>query len=618
MTTTSARLGWRTSARMLAVVLLLGLACDAAAFTLDADGKMRLGLRAYTAVRIGTEETGDQNPLSFPVSQAGHLRQHRSFLQIDLSHDVRDWVTEGFGPARLLQWIDPDVLAYSLQYRGEFEGLYDYGPSEYSNYQRELERFRRDFPNVPVLNLSPKLEKGFIRNRVNRLPRIGRDRHRLFLAYLDFEKGPFFMRVGRQILAWGETDIFRLLDNINPLDDSFGGFFVSLDERRVPLDMIRSSWIFDSFGPFSDIVLEGFVASGKRLSQDPGIPEGSPWNPGGLAYPNPSLARTIEYPDDTDVRGGARLSFNYSDITFTVAHYYTYLDVPGVVFSIPGCKPKPAGGAPCGIGGNTAGFGNEIVATQKFPRVPITGVAMTFPVPSWYTIVRGEVAYFQDEPMNRQGRGNANFSTKPLGSAAAKKLRGNIEGGLDPFVYPAFLDLGRVRGYDGKLLQRDTFNAAIGFDINRYIRFLNPTQSFFISTQLFYKHVFDSPGDLVLPVPHRNIAVPKKAPLVNVGCTTRNGKVRPCFLRPRFFHLDDDRFLHTLLVTTSYFSGSIVPSFGVFYDWQGAWVFQPGVTWVRDPFRFTVDYTAVSAAPTGQFGAVRDRDNARFQVEFVF
>ena len=66
-------------------------------------------------------------------------------------------------------------------------------------------------------------------------------RNRLFLAYLDFEKGPLFLRLGRQNLAWGETDVFRLLDNINPLDDSFGGFFIALDERRVPLAMVRSS-----------------------------------------------------------------------------------------------------------------------------------------------------------------------------------------------------------------------------------------------------------------------------------------------------------------------------------------------------------------------------------------
>jgi len=248
----------------------------------------------------------------------------------------------------------------------------------------------------------------------------------------------------------------------------------------------------------------------------------------------------------------------------------------------------------------------------------VSGLALTFPVPSWYTIIRSEFAYFQDEPMNRQGQGDTTLITQPLGTPGARKLRGNLEGGLDPFVYPAFLDLTRRNAVHGRVLQRDTFNMALGADINRYLRFLNPHQSFFISTQFFYKHVFDSPGDLVLPVLHRNRAVDPTTPILGNGCVGKNGNARPCNARPRLFHLDDDRFLHTLFITTTYAGGRLIPSFGAFYDWQGAWVFQPGITFVWDPFRIVADYTDVSGAPTGQFGTVRDRDNIRFQVEFVF
>jgi hypothetical protein len=92
----------------------------------------------------------------------------------------------------------------------------------------------------------------------------------------------------------------------------------------------------------------------------------------------------------------------------------------------------------------------------------------------------------------------------------------------------------------------------------------------------------------------------------------------PCSLQPRLYHLNDDRILQTLLITTSYSGGRVVPFYGMFYDWQGAVVFQPGVQLVRDPFRFIADYTRIEGAPTGQFGAVRDRDNIRFQVEYVF
>src|SRR5207249_954160 len=104
--------------------------------------------------------------------------------------------------------------------------------------------------------LSPTLDERFIDRRISRLRRIARNRHRFFLGYLDFAKGPVFVRIGRQILAWGETDNFRLLDNINPLDASFGGFFIALDERRVPLDMFRASYRFGQIGPVSDAFLE--------------------------------------------------------------------------------------------------------------------------------------------------------------------------------------------------------------------------------------------------------------------------------------------------------------------------------------------------------------------------
>src|SRR5439155_9307891 len=130
-------------------------------------------------------------------------------------------------------------------------------------------------------------------------------------------------------------------------------------------------------------------------------------------------------------------------------------------------------------------FRNEILAEQEFPRIPITGASLTFPLTRWYSIVRSEAAYFQGEPMNRQGRGSDLDSLCPSlcndGQAGVRRLRrqNNTEGGLDPFVYPRFLDLTRTKPFAGSLLQRDTFNYALGLDVNRYVRWLNPQQTFF-------------------------------------------------------------------------------------------------------------------------------------------
>ena len=635
---------------LLLLAILAGVAGphSASAITIDDQGEMKLGLRAYTAVRIGTDQLGgEENPLNYPSSPAGHVRQSRYFLQIDFDHDLTRLAETSYGPARLfglldqgfdsLGWQGKSDIRYTVQYRGEWEGIYAYGPGEYSNSAGRLSAYRGPVPNISVpalnVNLQRALPQQYIEERTRRLLRIAQDRNRLFLAYLDWERGPLFFRIGRQVLAWGETDVFRLLDNINPLDDSFGGFFIALDERRLPLNMIRSSYRFGDVGPLQDAFLEGFVANGNQVSTWPGIPNGSPWTPGGIANPNPQVSTQWNLPKSTDVRGGARFVFTYKDVTTTLAHYYTYFDVPGVRFVLPGLR-QCAGETSAS---NTARFCNPILAVQEFPRVPISGLSTTFPVPSWYTIVRTEFAYFQGEPMNRQGRGNPNDSFAAKGSPGYNRLvaENNTEGGLNPFVWPTFIDPAgnRKNPLYGEVLQRDTLNMAIGADVNRFIQWLNPTQTFFFSTQFFYKHVFNSPGDLVLPTPFRNIAVGDQTPVlgtkgstnqllqaafgVTPGCGPKNNK-KPCKLQPRLYHLNDNRFLQTLLVTTSYSGGRIVPSFGMFYDWQGAWVFQPGVALVRDPFRWIFDYTAVVGAPTGQFGAVRDRDNVRFQMEYVF
>ena len=620
--------------------------CVGWAYDLDAKGDMKLSARAYTAVRVGVEEIGaeDANPLNYPGSGVGHVRQNRYFLQLDYDHDITRIANSGWGFARLFGlfdqllgttgWKTASTWKYTLEYRFEGEGIYAYGPSEYSESADKLRRVRLNVPNISIpalgVNLSRQLPEAYIRERTDRLLRNAQIRNRLFTAYLDWEKGPLFMRVGRQVLAWGETDVFRLLDNINPLDDSFGGFFIALDERRLPIEMVRTSYQIGNVGPLQDMFIEGFAANGSRVATVPGIPNGSPWAPGGIASPNPSINTIVKAPDPTAIRGGARLVFTAMDVTATLAHYYTYLDVPGVSFRLPGVK-QCAGET---TASNTARFCDPLVAYQNFPRVPISGASITFPVPSWYTIVRSEVAYFNGEPMNRQGRGNPNDTLAAKGTPGYNRLvaQNNTEGGLNPFVYPTFIDPfgARKQPLYGTVLKRDSFNMSLGLDVNRFIRFLNPTQTFFFSTQLFYKHVFDSPGDLVLPVPYRNIAVGSQTPIIGNpndpnnqfavlggGCG-KPGKKHACPLQPRLYPLSDNHFLQTLLITTSYSGGRIVPSLGMFYDWQGTLVLQPGVQLVRDPFRVIFDFTHISGAPTGQFGTVRDRDNVRFQFEFVF
>jgi Protein of unknown function (DUF1302) len=606
-------------------LLPIGFACVAHGAPLDEQGNINLGVRAYTSARIGTENTDSViktdrsgtfqtfRQLTFPVSPAGHLRQSRFFVEAELDHDLRSLVNEGFGPFALLNDLPFKFrkFKYHLTYRGEYEGVYDYGPSEYRTAEQYDNR-----QLVPCFaGVCPDTSK--FRHRLRDVATV---RNRLFQAYLEAQAGDFLFRLGRQILAWGETDAFRLLDNINPIDNSFGGFLISLDERRVPLDMLVGNYYFGDVGPIYESYFEFFLALDDSDGFDPGIPEGSPWSLPNLGDPSATLVTVRKRPprNFTNARGGFQFKFNapmgsFGDGTFGLAHYYTYFDTPAVQTFTSTTFPS--------LITQGKGAGYLALAVQSAPLVQVDGATATFALPeSWSRpvylssppIVRMEAAYFTGEPRFRQEQ-------------------------IDPFIYAsngcnpsnpfAKVENGLCTGghYTG-----DSINFVIGFDLNEWIRALNPNQTFFISTQFFYKHLRH--GDERGAIFNRKECTSAKQP----GCVVRGytGEVLPVpeFDRasPDFngagavqsilVHNPIDQYLQTLLISTSYYSGQINPSLTLFYDWSGAIVALPQVTFSRDPFRFTISYSYLYASRLkGASGVslLRDRDNLLFQFEYV-
>jgi len=596
-------------------------ASAAGAVAIDEGGEIQLGARAYTAARVGTQDTDirivEQAPgritersLTFPVSAAGHLRQSRAFVEATWSHNLTRLLKEGFGPLALLRETGLPVrkLGYFLSYRGEYDGVYDYGPAEYrTHFQFDNQRLAPPSPFGPLPNTA------YYRQRLRNIASV---RNRLFQAYIEADFEDLYLRFGRQILAWGETDVFRLLDNINPLDNSFGGFLVPLDERRVPIDMLRVSYNVGEipFTPFYEAYIEGFGAIDNAVGFDPGIPTGSPWAPPNT-IPSASQLNVIDGPPRTisAMRGGFQFKFispmpGVEQTTFGFAHYYTYLDNPGVeVFTENFPFPITSGQA--------TGFVAR--ANQTAPKVQITGATAAAAIPPEWArkiflssepIVRTELAYFHNEPRWSQAQ-------------------------LDPFIFalpangqacPRGVEYGNGVCSGGRRTG-DSWNFMLGFDTNQAVRWLNPDASFFISSQFFYKHLRGG-------IPRRPVVTPaaplagqppifegEVLPVTGVTWSPDRWGLATAAAEPDLVHNPVDQYLNTLLIATSYYGGRVTPSVGLLYDWGGAITVQPAVTYLQDPFRFVFSYSYIYAGHL--FGSqgislLRDRDNVLFQVEY--
>jgi len=613
---------------VLCALVLLAAPSLAGAVALDEQGEITLGVRSYTAARVGSQKTNisiingtptgnrqTYRSLTFPVSAAGHLRQNRFYLETELRHNLDRLIHDGFGPLGLLNELPFTLrnVKYNLTGRFQYEGVYDYGPAEYRTaYQYYDETL------VPTFS-GQQANIGAARKS---LRNVAVHREQLFQAFLEFDAGDLYIRFGRQILAWGETDAFRLLDNINPLDNSFGGFLIPLDERRVPLDMLRTSYQLPEIPglPFYEMYVEGFAAIDNAVAINPGIPNGSPWQlPNFL--PSATLKTTKQIPpvNFAHTRGGGQLKFTtpmplVNEATFGLAYYLTYLDTPAVQTFVQG-DPSTGRFFPASIASGT-GEGFLALAQQTVPATDIAGGSANFAVPSSLAryiglsgepIVRTELAYFHNE---------ARFTQQQL----------------DPFIYA----LGNC-GSGGKLTKGlctggrrtgDSWNFVLGFDHNQLIPWLNPRQSIFFSTQFFYKHLNGAAPRVALPTvqgakyvpgqPHTFKGEVLPVPAYNISPDSRG--IPSAASESIFVHNPIDQYLQTLLIATSYFSGQVSPALGVFYDWGGAVVAQPQVTFSHDPFRFIISYSYLYASTLkggSGISLLRDRDNVLFQLEYV-
>jgi hypothetical protein len=297
---------------------------------------------------------------------------------------------------------------------------------------------------------------------------------------LDDGKG-MFLKIGKQQVVWGRTDLFRVLDVINPVDYSRNNIYDELSDIRIPMWMVQAEyrmgasesmqdqnfqivWNFDKFRPNNlgqcgtpNVILDAgcFFRGMANLWDNGGTVSNFAGN-GTVATdfgPNQIGIRKVHLPDWS--LSNTQLGAKYEGVT-----------QDGLSFSLNALTYRSQLPSLRSINGNgtvnpfTGGNGNIvppnaspavkslIAFDMHFPRVNLIGGSMDFQVPSAGAAVRIEAAYTDGEEF-------ANTSKERLYS------------------------------------ENNVFRAVIGVDRPTFIPFISETSATLISAQLFYQHIFD-------------------------------------------------------------------------------------------------------------------------------
>ncbi len=402
---------WKNKFRS-GLVWLLTCSIGAPAFGLyiDESQNFQLRLRAYSRFSIRTENsesppTGD----TVPKTHAGQMVEHRNFYNPEFEGKLTP-----YWPSWLASF-KPDDLSFRVAAWGFYDGIYDYGPKQFRDAARRVNagwpapaRLGAFYLEGPEFIDQPLgTVESFFPGVETQNPRdIFGTRRRINELYLNFSKGPFFLRIGRQAISWGESDTVALLDQNNPFDLTLGvpGLFQEIDEARIPLWTVRTSLsLFETLGPLSSGFVEAYWVPGD-LDVNTGILPilgVSPYSPPGKD-PQQLLRDQLG-----PLYEGARVQFVLQDLIpkkrFESSRYgFRVQTVIARTFTVSGWmyttfpnSPVPLGRGSRRTPENVSLFITQTIHNQK---VAVFGLANTFFLEPIDSIVRMEVEYFDNEP----------------------------------------------------------------------------------------------------------------------------------------------------------------------------------------------------------------------------
>ncbi|MBR9912787.1 MAG: DUF1302 family protein [Gammaproteobacteria bacterium] len=266
------------------------------------------------------------------------------------------------------------------------------------------------------------------------------------------------VKLGKQQVVWGKTDLFRVLDVINPVDYSRHNIYDELEDIRIPQWMVTAEWRMGSTATFDDSnfsILWNFdefrpnnlgTCGQPYKILDAGCFFSAYINLADLGAPysnNVPIIHDVEDPNWSlsNTQFGFKWEGVYGDATFSVNALHYRQQLPSLHFRKHPVAALAAAGLPAPDG----------VFDIRFPRVTLLGGAFDYYSMATDATWRIELAYTEGEELPRDTNGHKATS-------------------MARYV--------------------------IGMDKNLIIPALKARSAFLISAQLFGEHILDHVADM--------------------------------------------------------------------------------------------------------------------------
>jgi len=161
-------------------------------------------------------------------------------------------------------------------------------------------------------------------------------------AFVDIETidSRLWLRLGKQNIVWGKTELFRTTDQFNPVDLALVTLG-NLEETRIALWSARAVYSLYEVGPFEDVRVEIAANIDDYESNDLGAC-GEPFTPnpvcdaafGSFAHGAFGVGLAgVDKPespweDVTKTEFGGRIEWRWDRFSFAIADFYGYEDLP--------------------------------------------------------------------------------------------------------------------------------------------------------------------------------------------------------------------------------------------------------------------------------------------------